>query len=114
MDASIACSVACAAKINGAKRTTDPFVYRAGVMRRNLRHKYGRNDDQVVASDLRRLFDEAGGRCRYCGAELDRPLFDHVTPLARGGEHHPSNLVPCCLPCNMSKGVQYGRDPQPH
>lgn len=29
---------------------------------------------------------------------------DHVIPLARGGSHDITNLVPACLPCNSSRG----------
>lgn len=45
-------------------------------------------------------------RCYYCEVELtkDNRSVDHVIPLALGGAHHISNLVPSCIPCNSSKG----------
>ncbi len=32
---------------------------------------------------------------------------DHILPLARGGQHHPSNLVVMRADLNQSKGAQY-------
>ncbi|MFI8830536.1 HNH endonuclease [Streptomyces afghaniensis] len=31
---------------------------------------------------------------------------DHLVPLARGGAHSLSNLVPACQRCNTSKGAK--------
>ncbi|MGN6173167.1 MAG: HNH endonuclease signature motif containing protein [Streptosporangiaceae bacterium] len=42
------------------------------------------------------------GPCVYCGEHAG--TVDHVRPLTRGGDEHLSNLVPCCAPCNFSKG----------
>lgn len=47
----------------------------------------------------------AGKPCFYCGG-TERITVDHVVPLARGGLHHPDNLVPACLRCNSSKGAK--------
>lgn len=42
-------------------------------------------------------------RCYYCW-ESSLPLtMDHVTPLARGGKHVRSNMLPSCKPCNSRK-----------
>jgi 5-methylcytosine-specific restriction endonuclease McrA len=43
--------------------------------------------------------------CLYCGA-IGKVTQDHVIPLERGGRHSEGNLVPCCQPCNSSKGIQ--------
>lgn len=47
----------------------------------------------------------------YC-AQCDEPLtggrdthHDHITPLARGGTSHPSNMQILCAPCNLRKGA---------
>ncbi len=40
--------------------------------------------------------------CAYCKSECE-PTVDHVVPLARGGLHEPSNVVPACGSCNSSK-----------
>lgn len=53
---------------------------------------------------LESMFEEQGGRCKYCGVALDDSYhIDHVIPLARGGTHERSNLVLSCAPCNLSK-----------
>ncbi|TAL43881.1 MAG: HNH endonuclease, partial [Salinibacterium sp.] len=41
------------------------------------------------------------GKCAYCGAPAD--TIDHATPLARGGKHAISNLLPACKKCNFTK-----------
>ena len=43
-----------------------------------------------------------GKACAYCPAAAD--TIDHVVPLVRGGTNYEGNLVPCCKPCNSSKG----------
>ena len=43
-----------------------------------------------------------GNRCFYC---LTGPFehLDHITPVAAGGHHILSNVVPCCRDCNVRK-----------
>lgn len=51
-------------------------------------------------------------RCAYCHRR--RPLtIDHVVPLARGGPHTASNVVPACQPCNSRKGDRAAPTYQP-
>ena len=44
--------------------------------------------------------------CNYCMARLDHHhvVIDHITPVARGGSDHPSNLQVVCARCNALKG----------
>lgn len=44
--------------------------------------------------------------CHWCCVALteENRSIDHVVPIARGGRHHPDNLVAACKPCNCSKG----------
>jgi len=44
-----------------------------------------------------------GGLCAYCREERATTV-DHLKPRCRGGSNLRSNLVPCCVDCNQSKG----------
>lgn len=48
------------------------------------------------------------GKCAVCRASLDRAgqHVDHITPIARGGTNHTSNLQLLCPRCNTSKGAK--------
>lgn len=52
-------------------------------------------------------------RCAYCGKKPKKLTMDHVQPLARGGSHTVSNIVPACGPCNSSKNAGPAPDYQP-
>lgn len=49
----------------------------------------------------------ASGLCHYCSKQFKFKdlTMDHTVPLARGGKTTPGNVVPSCLACNKSKGV---------
>lgn len=47
----------------------------------------------------------AAGKCVYCDGPAEE--LDHVWPLAKGGVHHESNLVPACVPCNRTKSDRW-------
>ena len=55
-----------------------------------------------------KLCEQFYGYCFYCEEHFgrDRLTIDHMQPLARGGKHVLSNLVPACLPCNVRKGTK--------
>lgn len=58
-----------------------------------------------TAEDIRRIFDMQGGKCLYCGCELDSKYhLDHFIPLVHGGWNTSDNLVCACPDCNLSKG----------
>ena len=51
------------------------------------------------------------GLCAYCGKPWKtrrsrKPSMDHVIPLGVGGAHTKDNVVPCCWPCNRTKGAE--------
>lgn len=49
------------------------------------------------------------GRCAGCGADIRGGYHtDHVTPLAKGGEHRKENIQLLCPACNMTK---HAKDP---
>lgn len=53
---------------------------------------------------LQAVIDWYGGHCAYCRHRV-ATQWDHVEPIARGGEHRISNIVPACEPCNTRKGT---------
>lgn len=60
----------------------------------------------VSPNDLAGILRRQDNRCAYCRVRLDEsnPLeWDHVVPLARGGQHSVGNLTPACRGCNRSK-----------
>jgi len=57
--------------------------------------------DAICAAHM----NEAGDVCcKYCKQPCS-PTIDHVVPIARGGRHEPSNVVPACRACNSSKAA---------
>ncbi len=44
--------------------------------------------------------------CQYCSKRLtsSQLTYDHVLPVARGGQKTWENIVTCCTPCNRKKG----------
>ena len=53
-----------------------------------------------------KVYSRDGGRCRYCGMELDKDgewHVDHIEPLYRGGGSEMENLALACVDCNLSK-----------
>jgi len=53
------------------------------------------------------VLQRCGFACVYCGRRSpDVELHvDHVTPLARGGNHDEGNLVAACVDCNLGKAT---------
>lgn len=60
---------------------------------------------EPIPEDVRReVFRRDGGHCVVCGsAELLQ--FDHVIPVALGGNSSPDNLQLLCSTCNREKGA---------
>lgn len=60
---------------------------------------------------LRRLYQEFGGRCAYCGIKrgIDEIAIDHFYPRAQYPEleHDQLNLLPACDVCNVRKGARF-------
>lgn len=73
----------------------NPTRQRARVHARKRRISAVPDDASLVAE----LFDNA---CAYCGGPHES--WDHVVPVAAGGDSTPGNIVPCCIACNSSKG----------
>jgi len=52
------------------------------------------------------LLDKWHRTCVYCGATNVPLQVEHMTPRARGGTDHISNLCLACEACNIAKGTQ--------
>jgi 5-methylcytosine-specific restriction endonuclease McrA len=70
--------------------------------RARQRNAITKDCEPVTAQIVEKLLDYFGNACAYCG-DKEYLSIDHVTPLAKGGLHTPSNLLPACRRCNCSK-----------
>jgi 5-methylcytosine-specific restriction endonuclease McrA len=52
----------------------------------------------------------SSGMCEAPGCDRVGRDFDHVRPVATGGDNSLDNCQLLCRPCNAAKGVQEGRD----
>jgi 5-methylcytosine-specific restriction endonuclease McrA len=74
-------------------------LHKRAVYRQNRR---ARAVGRIGSEDWQAILAKYGSRCAYCGAS-GKLTMDHVVPLARGGRHDPSNIVPACGSCNSRK-----------
>jgi 5-methylcytosine-specific restriction endonuclease McrA len=91
------------------KRKNAPKYEQSRYTKRRLQYIAG----DVTCKQLRSLFESSGGKCAYCGSDVNARFrrhdprgFDHVTPLSAGGLHTISNMVVCCRNCNTRKGIK--------
>lgn len=77
--------------------------YRESVARRRARIKGTAIVEDKI--DRRALYERDKGRCYICdkAVPLKGTPFDHIVPLARGGQHTSDNLRLCCRSCNSRK-----------
>ena len=79
------------------------YIEFAAEMRRRRPRKHGAGGWHT-SEDAKRLYEEQGGRCFYCGKELNGEYdLDHKTPLSRGGTDWPENLCCACGLCHRLK-----------
>ncbi|HAU36129.1 MAG TPA: HNH endonuclease [Phycisphaerales bacterium] len=71
---------------------------------------YDRLPRQPVKFNRRNIYARDGNRCQYCGRKYSTSelTLDHVVPRSRGGGTDWTNIVCCCVKCNVHKG---GRTP---
>jgi 5-methylcytosine-specific restriction endonuclease McrA len=54
----------------------------------------------------RAILDRQDRKCAGCGADIIQfgvVHFDHIVPVALGGEDEPDNLQALCIPCHKAK-----------
>lgn len=76
------------------------------------RHKKKMHGAGVSIAEYRAVFAMYGGLCAYCGVK-EADTLDHVIPLAKGGEHDVTNVVPACRSCNFAKHTEVWRPRSP-
>lgn len=87
------------------------YKIKSGSTHRRRAKKFGGRYESFSKWDI---FKRDGWKCAICGVPtperlsgsgVDRsPELDHIVPLARGGDHIPSNVQCCCRKCNLAKG----------
>ena len=72
---------------------------------------YDRLPRRTVKLNRRNIFARDRGHCQYCDKKCPTSelSLDHVVPRSRGGSTAWTNLVCCCVACNVRKG---GRTPR--
>lgn len=84
-------------------RQANPDKRRAQQLKRTAAMK-GAESRSVSSADLTRIINAQQGRCYYCDTKTDL-VFDHITPLSKGGRHAIGNLVGACVHCNSQKSA---------
>ncbi len=72
---------------------------------------YDRLPRHDVKFNRRNVYARDRSQCQYCGRRYTTSelSLDHVVPRSQGGAASWTNLVACCLKCNVKKG---GRTPE--
>jgi 5-methylcytosine-specific restriction endonuclease McrA len=71
---------------------------------------YDKLPKQDVKFNRRNIYARDGSKCQYCGKRYATTelSLDHVVPKSQGGKATWTNIVCCCVKCNVKKG---GRTP---
>jgi 5-methylcytosine-specific restriction endonuclease McrA len=65
--------------------------------------KYITHKMKKIRVNRQRLYKRDNNECAYCGSKKELTI-DHILPKSRGGKNSWSNLITCCLSCNLKKG----------
>ena len=60
---------------------------------------------KITREELQQVLKEFNNQCWICEVELDKVVWDHYHPRAKGGAHIIENLRPTCNPCNTRKNA---------
>lgn len=93
-------------------RETNRDAIRTSNNKRKAMHR-GAEVNDLTAAEWTSIKAAYGQRCAYCHTKPKRLTQDHVIPLAKGGHHTASNVVPACQPCNSRKGTREAPTYQP-
>jgi 5-methylcytosine-specific restriction endonuclease McrA len=94
----------CRKHINEAARAHYASNEAHRVTRRQHAHSRKRNVMPMPHEGQQYRAESFGGHCAYCGEPAT--TWDHVHPVAEGGDTTPDNILPACAPCNSSKGTR--------
>ncbi len=88
------------------KRRNNPEKYKVRNHNNSMVRRRLEDASPINPSDWIELKIRHGNKCFYCG-EDGKLSLDHFVPIAKGGEHKISNIVPACLRCNSRKKDKY-------
>jgi hypothetical protein len=85
-------------------RDLSSFLIRPRSKRRRKRYRGLRPRQSRTVKN--QLYARQSGICHYCHNHIPFNLWsiDHKTPLSRGGDNLPDNLIGACRECNHRKG----------
>ena len=69
---------------------------------RRYQHKKRSVKFNFTENDWNAALDHFGNKCAYCGKN-GKLQKEHVIPVSKNGPFIPSNVIPACASCNVSK-----------
>jgi hypothetical protein len=96
-------------RIADRMRSANPAYWKNDTTHKQRARRFGCHYEFVNKFDI---YNRDGYKCMYCGVDVvvckkykhNQASIDHVVPMSKGGPHSPTNIVTCCMPCNMKKG----------
>lgn len=88
-------------------KAAKPELYKAISVQSSLRRRARKRALPVEPVSRKRIAARDSGRCHLCQRSiLERPTFDHLIPVVRGGAHAEWNLMLAHDRCNKSRGTK--------
>lgn len=56
--------------------------------------------------DRKAILKKQNGLCALCHSDLEKPEFDHITPLSKGGVNDMENIQALCRDCHYHKTIE--------
>lgn len=73
-------------------------------IKRLRRERLAESLENFTEADALLQLKTQGGKCWWCGKELQDYHIDHIIPVSRDGTNAANNIVIACPPCNLEKG----------